>query len=422
MTLDRTVAPPSGELFYSPFAEAQKVEGSRIPTYYINAGEQSIVKLQLKLKSGIWYESFLAESWFVAKMLMEGTKSKTAHELSEAFQALGAFIEIDPGFDDVSFNIYSLTRNYSQVLDLFNEILTEPTFPEKELETLKQIRLNEHRVNNSKTSMVASKKIRESLYGLDHPYGKAIQEENIQSIQRNQLTTYFNEKFFNCPELFLSGKIDDELLKLTQDKLTFPFLLNEEKANPAISGMEKQIEINRPDNLQSSIKLAWHIPSKLDQGYFDLAISNTLLGGYFGSRLMKNIREEKGYTYGIHSYPVHLNHASFLLISTDVKGEYAEDTINETFKEIEKIINQPTTEEEIEMVVNYLSGTFYSSVTTPFKLMGKFMQIHNIGAGYEHYERYFESLKSFDVDKLQSSIKQYLNVDQVRRVVVGPMS
>ena len=124
MILDRTVAPPSGELFYSPFAEAQKTENSRIPTYYIDAGEQPVVKLQLKLKSGIWYEQDLGESWFVAKMLMEGTQSKSAHELSEAFQCLGAFIDIDPGFDDVSINVYGLTRNFDEVLEILNEILT----------------------------------------------------------------------------------------------------------------------------------------------------------------------------------------------------------------------------------------------------------------------------------------------------------
>lgn len=422
MILDRSVAPPSGELFYSPFLEAKIHTEGRVPVYYINAGEQPVVKLQLKLKSGIWYESQLGESWFAAKMLMEGTKNKSAHELSEAFQLLGAFVEVEPGFDDVSISIYGLRRNFDEVLILLNEVLTTSTFPEKGVEKLKKIRLNELKINNSKSATLSSKKIRESLYGLDHPYGKSSTEEDILAINREGLVKYFQNQFIHQPEIFVAGQVDQELLKHIDTLLTF------DVANVQLSDIVNQprpvnsIEIDKPDNLQSSLKLAWHIPDKMHEDSFNLSIANTLLGGYFGSRLMKNIREEKGYTYGIHSYPVHLANASFLLISTDVKGEFANPTIEEVKKEIDALVNQETSDEEINMVVNYLSGTFYSSVTTPFKLMGKFSQIHKLGVGYEYYKNYFDALNAFNKDTLKTMIQKYMDIENMHQVVVGPLA
>ena len=418
--LDRTIAPPVGALKYSSFPQAKRLEGSRFPLYYINAGEQPVVKLQLKFASGIWYESALGESWFTAKMLLEGTSTRTALQISEAFQSLGAFTEIDPGFDDVTFSVYGLHRNFDEVLDLINHVLFDSIFPEKELETLKQIRLDELRVNNSKTNMVSSKKIREALFGLDHPYGRALTEDDIKAINRDQVVSYHRQKLFNGVEVFLSGLIDDRILSWVDDKLKFETInINDSSPVRLEAKSTQSIFVERPDNLQSSIKLGWMIPNKAHPDSFDLSIANTLLGGYFGSRLMKNIREDKGYTYGISSYPVHLKHSSFLIIGTDVKAEFTSLTISEVKKEIDAIIHQNTPSEEIEMVVNYLSGTFYSSLNTPFKLMAKFQTIHNIDMGYDYYQRYFSALSLFNQEKLSSIMSKYLDPEKMHEIVVG---
>lgn len=418
--LDRTLAPDYAPFSYRTITEAESFQTyDGIPVYTIHSANSEVVKLELRLKSGAWYESQLSESWFTAKMLMEGCQSKTSREISEKFERLGAFVEIDPGFDDVSVSVYGMRKNFEEVLNLMLEVLNTPVFPEDELTTLKKIRKDEIKLNDAKNNMHASKKIREAYFGIAHPYGKALRIEDIESIQAAQLSEYHKSMFFREPELFISGYVDDALIETVKQEF---------KINKAVKDFDelvvdrrphKELYVERQESLQSSIRLAWDIPVKSDKDYFDFQITRTVLGGYFGSRLMTNIREEKGYTYGISAYPIHLVHASFGVIATDVKAEFTQSTLDEIAFEIARLAQGEIGSDELTMVVNYLSGKFQSSLTTPFNLMSKFKALHQAGLDYEHYERYFEALMSFGVENLVSTVNKYFNVENAHTVVVG---
>ncbi|PIB36824.1 hypothetical protein BFP72_16160 [Reichenbachiella sp. 5M10] len=418
--LDRTIAPLAGEIAYSPLQEVTEDRTiNDIPLYTLDAGVQPVFKLELQLQSGIWYESQRAVSWCTAKMLLEGTPHKSGREISELFDALGAFVEVSAGFDDVSISIYGVNKTFDQVLDLLMEILTESNFPVEAIERLKSIRIDQLKVNDQKNDMLASKRMREAVFGLDHPYGHALQAQEIEAITREIVVDYFEQSLFNQPKIYLSGRIDSVMWRSVQEKFGRLNALQNDGEVFVKKGSHEELFVEREDSLQSSLRVAWDIPAKGSEGYFDYLLANTFLGGYFGSRLMKNIREEKGYTYGISSYPIHLKHASFAVISTDIKAEHTRDTLDEIRREIELLRTKGVSEDEMKSVSNYMAGSFLASISTPFQLMKKFQKVHDLGLDYAYYESYFAALRVVTSEQVQHAMEQYFDMNKPFLSIVG---
>jgi predicted Zn-dependent peptidase len=418
--LDRTVAPVWGKIEEAKFPSALKsLNDIGIPIYHIKAGEQPVIKIELILESGIWHEPIKSISWFTAKMLAEGTATKSAKQISESFEALGAFLEITPGFDDISIAVHGLKKNFDQVLILLSEILNESIFPANELETLKSIRKDQITLNNQKSNLFASKKLRECLYGSIYPYGQILETEDVENITQESVLSFYKNGLFNNAEIFLSGQVEEELLKQVKQLLHIPKCQISLDSAIEPNSDQREIYVERVDSLQSSVRLAWCIPNKKEDDYFSYLIANNLLGGYFGSRLMKNIREEKGYTYGVSAYPVHLKNSSFGMIASDVKAKHTQDTINEIHMEINRLIHDPIGKEEIETVTNYMAGAFLSSINTPFQLMEKFKNTHSLGLDEKYYQRYFHALNSITEQDIKSAMAKYFRVSEAYQVIVG---
>ncbi|MBU2915543.1 M16 family metallopeptidase [Reichenbachiella agariperforans] len=418
--LDRSIAPQAGEIRYSPIQEAKESRlKNNIPLFTINAGLQPVFKLELQVLAGIWYEPKQAISWLTAKMLLEGTKTRSGRDISSSFDRLGAFIEVSAGFDDISIAVFGVTKTFDEVVALLMEVLYESVFPQESIDRLKSLRKDQLRLNDQKNDMYASKKMREVLYGLDYPYGRALQMEQIDALTREDVVDYYENYLFNQPRIYLSGQIDSSMLAAVKANFSNIKTLDRGELRYERKSTQHDCYVERPDSLQTSIRLAWDIPNKGTDGYFDYLLANTFLGGYFGSRLMKNIREEKGYTYGISSYPIHLDHGSFGVISTDVKAEHAQDTLDEIKKEIDALQQHGVSDEEIEAVSNYLAGTFLAGINTPFQLMKMFQKVSDFGLGYDYYESYFEALKAIQSADIRAAVGRYFDMDKVYTAIVG---
>ena len=146
---------------------------------------------------------------------------------------------------------------------------------------------------------------------------------------------------------------------------------------------------------------------------------NTILGGYFGSRLMANIREEKGYTYGIGSRMVSMNNAGYIYISTEVGTNVCDDAVNEIYKEIDKLRNELVSSEELNLVKNYMMGDFLRSADGPFALADKFKKIMFYDLSYSYYDEFVKTVKTITPEQIQSLADQYLNPDDLYELVVG---
>lgn len=419
--LNRTIAPAAGEIQKVDLQEAKTMRLSNgLDLHYLSSGQLPVIRIELIFKSGAYYEKGNGQSFFAAKMLTEGTSELTSQQIASKFDYYGSFIEINPGLDHVSVVVYTLSKHLKPVMALLMDVLMNATFPDKELQIQKRIKKQSIKINLEKTSTVASRKIREVLFGATHPYGKSLNVADVDGISRSSLQEFLGSSLFNQPTIVISGGISDKDLRVIDKALTT--LPHTNITKPIIDSVEnsgEQLLIEKEGALQSSIRLAQKSINKHHPDYFGLVVLNEVFGGYFGSRLMKNIREDKGYTYGIHSSLVHLIDDQMMMIGTDVNREFTQATIEQIHLEMEKLRQDLVSEGELSSVKNYMLGSFLSSINTPFSLADKFKSIYFHNLDYSYYEAYVDGIKSMGSSDLRDLAGKYLLDDRFSTVVVG---
>jgi zinc protease len=182
---------------------------------------------------------------------------------------------------------------------------------------------------------------------------------------------------------------------------------------------EKRISEIKEKSVQSTIRLGKHLIAKDHPDYHALILFNTILGGYFGSRLIKNIREDKGHTYGIHSSIGSLRLSDYWIVMADVQKGFADEVIKEVYKEIELLQNELVGEDELETVRNYMIGHFMSTFSSPFDLINRFKNIHQAGMEYSFYQEQLDYIRRFKAEDIQYIAKTYFDRDGIFEVVVG---
>lgn len=419
--LDRTVPPQPHDIGEVSILQAEKkLLDSGLPVYYINTGGQEVVKLELVANAGSKFDQKSGSSFFASKMLTEGTSGSSSTDLAQLFDFYGAQIDISPGFDYSSLTVYILRKNLSAILPILKEILVDSSFDKDELEIQKRLKRDSLTVNLEKNQFQASRKIRETIFGENHPYGRSLNLEDIEEISREDVVTFFNHHFFNNPTMVLSGMIlptDLELIEQHLGKLKFKNQTFD--ITPLRYKAQKEVLLEKEESLQSSIRLGKTALSKSHPDYIKCLVVNEILGGYFGSRLMKNIREDKGFTYGISSNIMNLNDGALQVIGTDVKKEFRQQTIDEIFKEIKLLCTERVPENELETVKNYMQGSFLSSINTPFALADKFKAIHFHGLDYSFYQDYLSTIKTITSQEILETAQTHFRAEDYSVVVVG---
>ena len=420
--LDRTIAPAfvrSPEIKLKE-AEHELIHG-KIPFHYISGGTQEVIKIEAVFKGGKWFEKTSGAAYFTVKMLREGTENFTSKEISSTLDHYGAFIELSSGFDYSSVGLYCLNKYLDKVLPVFAEIIDKPVFPEEQLELMKEIELQSLKIDLKKSSFTAQRLFRQVLFGDNVAYGKTIDQEDIIAINRKDLADHYRNHYSNF-EIFASGQFDsnDILTQLEQylpkgEKLNLS--INKEVINHQYT--PKDIFKDGKNNFQSSLRIGFPTISKHHKDYISLQILNHLLGGYFGSRLMKNIREDKGYTYGIHSSLVSLIHGSYFTIATDVVKASADDAVSEIKKEMEVLKSETVPLEELETVKNHIMGSFQSDITSPFSLLDKYKSLYLHNLDYSYYEEYFKTLDKITSEDLLELANKYFLEEELSIVKVG---
>ena len=374
MILDRTIAPPSQAIEQVSIPKAEKVLlDNQVPVYMVKAGEQPVVRLELIFEAGSRYENHTGEAHFVSKMLSEGTSRHTATEISEYFDQYGAFLEIGHSVERLTITVHGLTRHLPKLLPLLQEMIVDSVIPENELQVQKNITSQNLKISLEKSSYLAGQVFRGQIYGIDHPYGKSLTLALIEGITKKEVKDFYEKQIKGKTfRIFVSGKFgDEEVRALNQHLGQMPL-----EAPRPIDIIDNIIEIKHPesvlveriDNLQSSIRLGKRMFGRTHPDFFKFTVANTIFGGYFGSRLMRNIREDKGFTYGISSGLVPQRHGGYLVMGTDVKKEFTQQTLDEIAKEIRALQTIPVEEDEMDTAKNYMIGSLVGSLNTPFEV------------------------------------------------------
>ena len=424
MILDRSVAPPSHPVRHVDLVQATTHTLSNgIPVHIIRAGKQPILGIEVVFRrGGIKHEQQNAACFFTIKMLGEGTRHRSAYQLSNFVDSLGAYLQLSPGVDRSTIEVYTLSKHVDGLLNLLREIMTEPVFPDNEFEKLKEIQKQHIRVSNEKSNVVASKKMKTLLFGIDQPYGKSLTEPPINALRQLDLKRFHEDHLRSHWEVILSGDVTESTLAAVEQYLGTISVVTSKQEAPSLPHFlppSKGVLVERPDNLQSSLRIGMPLFKKDAPDYLEMKIVNTILGGYFGSRLMRNIREEKGLTYGISSGVITLEDAGYFVIGTEVKKKLTQLALDEIYRELERLRYEPVDTIELTTVKNYLAGKLLNSVDTPFALAEKFKNIYMHGLTYDFYQNYLKTLNAITPERLREVAHQYLISEKMSEVIVG---
>lgn len=414
--LDRTTAPQAFALEDFPFVRPQTFTlPNGVILRLINAGVQPTVNVQLNFNTGRQAGKQRAVGFLTNKMLLEGTQHRTAASLVAAIDYMGVFLELSPGLDHSEVEFYCLHKHLGAMLALVREMLAESVFSIQQLDKLKNITAQNIRINLEKTATIATNLFREAIFGAEHPYGSTITEQLLMETSQEDIRQFYEQYYAEKPfEIIAAGRfMPDDVELFAQTLGTLPVSSTN---TPTLSGHAPAIApvtIYQPKEnaVQSSIRIGKTIA--LEQGknsieYLTLSLLTEALGGYFGSRLMQNIREAKGLTYGIYANLVTLQQASYLVIGADVKKELRELAIEEIHKEIASMIEQPIDAYELDLVRNYMQGTFISSLNTAFAIASRYKGIYHHRLPEDFYHTYVSSLNKITTDSLLQTAEKYL--------------
>jgi len=394
-----------------------------VPVYTVDAGAQEVMQIEMVFYAGNWYEQRQGIAAAANFMLKAGTTTKTAFQINESFEYYGAHLSRTCYNETAVIALHTLTKHLDVLLPVIHEILTSAEFPESELDIYKQNSKQRLIVNLKKPEFVASRLIDSYVYGEQHPYGKYTHEADIDALQIQELKTFYSKYYQHgqCA-IFVSGKLPTNLQTALNQffgdlPLSKPSMLN--SIIPIMPVEQKKYRIvNDETAVQGAIRLAQNFPNRHHPDFKKVIVLNNLFGGFFGSRLMSNIREEKGYTYGIHSYlQSHLQESSWM-VSTEAGIDVCEATIAEVYKEMELLRTEPVDDEELLLVQNYMMGSILGDLDGPFHIMAKWknMILNNLPEDY--FYQSVQAIKETNATEMMEMANKYLQPDAFYELVV----
>lgn len=423
--MDRTIQPEIQILKnFQILAPVRTTLPNGIPLTVINTGEQDVVRMDILFAGGRWQQSQKLQALFANRMLREGTAKYAAATIAEKLDYYGSWLELSSASEYAYITVYSLNKYLAKTLEVVESMIKEPLFPEKELQTILDTNIQQYLVNISKVDFLANRSLLKSLYGKQHPCGKIVMEEDYHAITPDVLRDFYERHYHsgNC-SIFLSGKVTEDTIRRVTDTFGAPFgqhqLQMPKVSFPFAAVSEKRIFTEREDAMQSAVKMGCTTITREHPDYPKLRVLMTLFGGYFGSRLMSNIREEKGYTYGISAGIMFYPDSGVLVVSTETDNKYVEPLIQEVYHEIDRLHHELVPDEELTMVRNYMLGEMCRSYESPFSLSDAWIFIATSGLTDDYFSRSLHAVNEITPAEIQDLAQRYLCKETLKEVIAG---
>ena len=392
-----------------------------VEVYAVDAGAEEVLQTEWIFSAGNAQEEKNLVAATTNFLLRNGTSTKTAFQINEQFDYYGSYINRACYNETATITLHSLTRHIDNLLPKVRELITDSVLPQEELSIYQQNMKQRLKVSLKKSDFVAGRLIDVYLYGEKHPYGKYSSAEDFDALQREELVDFY-KKYYQQGKLmmFVAGKLPQNLEQLLNTNFgDLPFGNVVEKQTAPVLGTEKKIRItNDPDGAQGSIRIARPFPNRHHPDFLKAQILNALFGGFFGSRLMSNIREDKGYTYGIHSYLLNHVQQSGWMISTEAGKDVCEATIEEVYKEMKLLRDEPVGAEELLLVRNYMMGSILGDMDGPFQIISRWKNIILNNLDEKYFYDSIETIKSVSAEELQALAQKYLQPGDFYELVV----
>lgn len=397
-----------------------------IKAYIIDAGDEEVIRIDITIKAGSAYQDKRLVASSVGKMLNEGTEHFSSSEIAEKFDSFGAHLDSQITKDAAVLSLFSLTKHLHELLPVIGDMISTAVFHEEELNTYIDRQRQEFLVNNEKVRYRAMLEFNKMVFGENSAYGQVVQLEDFDKLHRNDLLDFYKKRYVSQNVyVIISGKIGEEVVSLANKYLGNGWhstkIANHDEIHFLSETVEKERFVKKEGAMQSAIRVGRSIISKKHPDYNRFVLLNTILGGYFGSRLMSNLREDKGYTYGVSSFVTNYINGGAFSIATEVNAKFTQSALDEIYLEIEKLRTEKVGHNELELVKNYIYGTFLRNFDGPFSLAERYRSARDFGMGFDFYRKSLDEILTTTADELIETANKYLNPEEMIRLIVGSM-
>ncbi|MBT8306227.1 MAG: insulinase family protein [Maribacter sp.] len=358
----------------------------------------------------------------MADLLEEGSLTKTSKQIADEMAGMGGNLNIGVGVHTSSISSAVLYEFAPNAIELMADVLRNPKWPAEELGRLKDDIKRDLAVRLSRPRAQAMKDFFATIYP-DHPYGRYYPtDQMIDSYTLEDIKQFYESNFgAKRTTIYIAGNFDKEKVKAAVDRSMSDWREGSESNYPIASPVTSNTVqiIDRPNAPQSTIYYGLPVVDPSNEDYIALDITNSILGGSFASRITSNIREDKGYTYSPRS-SIQENYKSGIWFeSADVTTEHTGASLFEINKEIEKLQNEPPTQEEMDGIINYESGIYVLQNSTPNGIIGQliFLDTHDLDESF--LSNKVKNMHAISPEKVQEMTKKYIRPEKMTLIVVG---
>lgn len=396
-----------------------------VAVYALDMGQEPTLQINWVFYAGNWHEDKKTVAAATNFLLKNGTSTRTAFEINEHFEYFGAYLNRSCYTETSELTLHCMNKHIQELIPVVSELITDSIFPEEELKIYVQNAQQRLKVGLLKSDFVAGRLIDAQLFGKDHPYGRYSMPEDYNNLTCDDLRNFFEQHYKQGKlVIFVSGQIPSELPALLEKYFgSLPLKHHQTKGTEKIFSFEPATEkksfiLNDEQGVQAAIRIARPFPGRHHPDFQKANLLNNIFGGFFGSRLMANIREDKGYTYGIYSYIMNHMRDTAWIISTEAGRDVCQPTIEEIYKEMQIIREEPIDAEELQIARNYMMGSLLGDLDGPFQVMGRWRNLILNELEESYFYNGIQVIKTTPVEELQELAKKYLNPEDFYELVV----
>ena len=395
--------------------------GNGVRLYLLENHDQQVVRLSFVFGAGSSRQTTLFSATSAANLLSEGSDRFTARQIAEQLDFYGSYFDIAVDRDVVVVSFCALSKFVMPTLQTAEEILLRPSFPQQEFDSYRIKRRQRLEIERRKVDVRVREAFAAAMFGADHPYGISAPEAAYDTLTREAVVDFYRRHYTadNC-FVVCSGDLSDEALAAIENIcVQLPQSGDRNELHFPAMVQTPRVRLEHAGAVQSAVRVGRMLFTRNHPDYVGMQVVATVLGGYFGSRLMRNLREERGYTYGVFAGMVNLDRAGYLAIATQVAEAAREDTLHQIYTEIERLRTEPISEQELSLVKNIMVGEMMRILDGPFGIVD--VTIENVQCGTDNHavERTVEAIRRCTPEDVQRLAEKYLRREDLVEVTVG---
>lgn len=423
MSLDRLIAPQANAIQQLDLLEMESLTlNNGVPVKVLNHGTAELIEFEIIFKAGSRFQTEPLVSNFANLLFLEGNSKFTSKEINDGLDFYGSFFNVEVVKDFSSLKVYTLKKYLKEVLKIITPSLNSATFPENEFQILLNNKRSKFKVQSEKVDFKCRQIFTESLFK-NGSYGQIAHLTDYDHLTLEKVKQFYLDYYTKGYQILMAGHIDNTVIDCFNE--AFDGLPYELEPNAVVYSEGQMVKGNifeeKEGAIQSALRVGRSMFNMDHEDFTKMKFVSTLLGGYFGSRLMMNIREDKGYTYGIGSGMIAYENSGVFLIASEVGGDVCADALKEVYFEIDRLKTEKVSDDEIALVKNFMLGSLLRSLDGPFDLMEAYKQVMLSDKKYKYYQDLVETINNMTAEDVMEMSQKYLNKEDLLEVVAGKL-